>query len=73
MLHDSPVPETLPWWARPTDFVGWKYRIGLFLLVCLAIVWTARKLDRTVAILVGVIALGVALLVTWLRARDEEL
>jgi hypothetical protein len=33
VLHDSTVRDTGPWWAQPTDFVGWRLRIGLFLLV----------------------------------------
>ena len=73
VLHDSPVPDTGPWWARPTDFVGWKYRIGLFLFVCVAVAWTVGKLGKTLSILVGVLALGVAVLVIWLRYRDDEL
>jgi hypothetical protein len=73
VLHDSPVPDTSPWWARPTDFVGWKYRIGLLLFVCLAIAWTVGKLGRTLSILVGVLVLGVAVFVIWLRYRDDEL
>jgi hypothetical protein len=53
--------------------VGWKYRIGLFLFVCLAIFWTLAKLGRTLSILVGILGLGVAVLVIWLRYRDDEL
>jgi hypothetical protein len=53
--------------------VGWKYRIGLFLFVCLAVAWTVGKLGKTLSILAGVLALGVAVLVIWLRYRDDEL
>jgi hypothetical protein len=73
VLHDSPIRDTGPWWTRPTDFVGWKWRIGFFLLVCWAVVWTATKLGRTLSILVGVLALGVTVLVVWLRYSDDEL
>jgi len=73
VLHDYPVRDTGPWWARPTDFVGWKYRIGLFLFVCWAIVWTVAKLGTTLSIVLGILALGVAVLVIWLRYRDDEL
>jgi preprotein translocase subunit Sss1 len=38
-----------------------------------AIVWTAEKLDRTLAIVLGVLALGVVGFVIWLRYRDDEL
>jgi hypothetical protein len=71
VLHDSPVPDTSPWWARPTDFVGWKYRIALFLFVCWAVLWTATRLSRTLSILVGVL-LGVTVFVIWLRYRNDE-
>ncbi len=73
VLHDSPVPNTSPWWARPTDFVGWKYRIGFCLLLCFATVWTVGKLGWTLSILLGVVALGIVMLVIWLRYRDDEL
>jgi len=73
VLHDSPVPDTSPWWARSTDFVGWKYRIGAFLFVCWAVVWTATRLGRTLSILAGVLALGTTVLVIWLRYRNDEL
>jgi hypothetical protein len=53
--------------------VGWKYRIALFLLVCWAVVWTARKLSRTLSILVEVLALGVTVFVIWLRYGNDEL
>lgn len=73
VLHDFRLRDTGPWWARPTSFVGWQYRIALFLLICLAIVWTARRLGIVLSILVGLIALGITVLVIWLRYRDDEL
>src|ERR1700690_2841663 len=73
VLHDSPVPDRSPWWARPTDFVGWKYRIGLFLFACFAIVWTARRLGKNLSILAGLFALGITVLVIWLRYRNDSL
>jgi hypothetical protein len=73
ILHDSPVPDTSPWWARPTDSAGWRYRIGLFAFVCWAIAWTVGKLGRTLSILVGVLALGILVFVIWLSYRDDEL
>jgi hypothetical protein len=65
--------DTSPWWARPADYAGWKNRLWLFGSVCVAIVWTAEKLDRTLAIVLGVLALGVVGFVIWLRYRDDEL
>ena len=73
VLNDSPVPETGPWWARSTDYVGWKYRIGFFLFVCFAVVWTAKRLGTVLSISLGVLALGVTALVIWLRYRDDNL
>ena len=73
VLHDFHVPDTSPWWARPTDILGWRYRIAAFLFVCMAVVWTVRKLGRTLSILVGVLALGVVVLVIWRSYRDDEL
>jgi hypothetical protein len=40
---------------------------------CLAIVWTVRELGTTFSILVGVLSLGIAALVIWLRYHDDEL
>jgi len=39
----------------------------------MAVVWTVRKLGRTLSILVGVLALGVVVLVIWRSYRDDEL
>ncbi len=60
VLHDSPVPDSGPWWARP---VGLEISDQGFLGVCLAIVWSIGKLGRTLSILVELLALGVAVLV----------
>jgi len=73
ILSDSPVPDTGPFWSRPTDFVGWKYRIAAFVLLCAGIVWTVRRLTKGLAILFGVLALAVAAFVVWLRYRDDSL
>ena len=73
VLHDSPVPDTSPWWTRPTGAVGWKYRIALLLFVCVAIAWTVGKLGRALSVLVGILAVGIVVLVIWLRYRDDEL
>ena len=73
IIHDSPVPDTSPWWARPTDYFGWRNRLWLMGSACAAIMWTAEKLGRTLAIVVGVLALGVLGFVIWLRYRDDEL
>jgi hypothetical protein len=73
IIHDSPVPDTSPWWSRPTDYLGWRNRLWLFGSACAAIVWTAEKLGWTLAIVVGVLALGVLGFVIWLRYRDDEL
>lgn len=47
--------------------------MGLFLFVCLAIVWTIRRLGKTLSMLVGILALGVTVFVIWLRYRDDKL
>jgi hypothetical protein len=73
VIYDSPVPDTSPWWSRPTDFVGWKYRIALFLFICFGAVWTVKKLGRSLSILAGVLALAVLALVIWFRYRNDEL
>jgi hypothetical protein len=72
ILSTSPVPDTGPWWSSPTDFVGWKYRIGAFLLLCFGIVWTVKRLGKE-SILLGALALAVAALVIWRRYRDSSL
>jgi hypothetical protein len=73
IIHDSPVPDTSPWWARPTDYAGWEIRIWLFGCACVAIVWTAEKLGRALTVVVGVLSLGVLGFVIRLRYRDDDL
>lgn len=73
VLHNYPIPDTSPWWARPTDYVGWRNRIGLLLLVGLAIIWTANKLGRTLSILLAVPVLGLSAYAIWLGYRNDGL
>jgi hypothetical protein len=73
ILHDSPVQDTGPWWARPTEFGGWEFRLSLFGTACGAIIWTVKKLGPRLSIILGIPALGVAAYMIWLRYRDDEL
>jgi hypothetical protein len=73
IIHDSPVPDTGPWWSRPTDKSDWDFRLFVFGAACWGIYWTVKTLGTKLSIILGIPALGIAAYLIWLRYRDDEL
>ena len=73
IIHDSPVPDTGPWWSRPTNKPCWDFRLYAFGAACWGIYWTVKTLGTKLSIILGIPALGIAAYLIWLRYRDDEL